>query len=139
MGFGLIEKEDVPWFSQGSPDRRWACIPVGSIVSGLLFATNSGKRSALGQSSGAFDVCADRIWHVQNSREDDLHDGEAGTGVIECIGSHRYCSRQYGISDRMGDHSGHGATDGFHAGLSASITITLIGMFPVLELFYTAL
>ena len=35
LGFGLIEKEDVPWFSRGILIGV-GCIPVGSIVSGLL-------------------------------------------------------------------------------------------------------
>ena len=35
LGFGLIEKEDVPWCSRGILIGV-GCIPVGSIVSGLL-------------------------------------------------------------------------------------------------------
>ena len=132
LGFGLIEKEDVPWFSRGILIGV-GCIPVGSIVSGLLLQIP--VREVLWNSLPVLLMSVLIVYGMCRIPEKMISIMEKLGRVIECIGLTGYCSRQYGISDRMGDHSGHGATDGFHAGCLPDHHPPSSGMFPVLELF----
>lgn len=131
LGFGLIEKEDVPWFSRGILIGV-GCIPVGSIVSGLLLQIP--VREVLWNSLPVLLMSVLIVYGMCRIPEKMISIMEKLGRAIECLGL-------IGIAAGSMEYlTGWEIIPGMEPLMDSmqvvcQITITLIGMFPVLELF----